>query len=113
MVLLGLILHIVDLPIIGFSLLLWTGLFQELLDIEGRIFQKPLDAEDLGLTTSAPILVPWIQSKSPQGAKFPLPPPLLCRSCLRVMPPNIIPGIVAYPERVKVSSRVIMARRRR
>jgi hypothetical protein len=29
------------------------------------------------------------------------------------MPPNIIPGIVAYPERVKVSSRVIMARRRR
>jgi hypothetical protein len=29
------------------------------------------------------------------------------------MPPNIIPGIVAYPERVKVSSSVIIARRRR
>lgn len=77
------------------------------------MFQELLDIDELGLTTSAPIFVPWIQSKSPQGAKFPFPPPLLCRSCLRVMPPNIIPGIVAYPERVKVSSRVIMARRRK
>jgi hypothetical protein len=47
MVLLSLILHVVDLPIIGFSLLLWTGIFQELLNIEGRMFQKRLDTEDL------------------------------------------------------------------
>lgn len=60
--------------------------------------------------TSGPIPVPCIQSRRPYGAKFPCPCPSLCRSCLRAMPPRMIPGTAVYPDIANVSSIVTIER---